>query len=131
MSVDVVDATFNVSSNPAWSSERPLGRMLANASTENDQLVAAQRLRSIDAIRRPRTAAPVGPTVVLGTVNQVKGLTVDLVWILVPSANRFPYDEAAKWEECCRWWVAVTRARHLVRVLVGAGVSVPYLLDGA
>lgn len=31
------------------------------------------------------------------------------------------------WEERCRWWVAVTRARHLVRVLVSDGVSVPYL----
>jgi hypothetical protein len=31
------------------------------------------------------------------------------------------------YERHCRWWVAVTRARHLVRVLVSDGVSVPYL----
>ncbi len=66
-------------------------------------------------------------TVVLGTVDQVKGLTFDLVWILVPARNRFPHRDAVAWEECCKCWVAVTRARNLVRVLVGNGVSVPYL----
>lgn len=125
--VDTVDSAFDLATEPSWSSQTTLGRLLKRARHEPDPLVAAQLLRNVDAAYRSDNVELVGPNVVLATVNQVKGLTFDFVWIVVPRRGRFPYGDPSAWDERCRWWVALTRARHLVRVLVASGVSVPYL----
>ncbi|MHB8294525.1 MAG: UvrD-helicase domain-containing protein [Acidimicrobiales bacterium] len=115
--------------DPSWA-PRHLLSALAKAPGRKlrprDQ-VAAQLLRNVDALYCSDKVELVGPNVVLATVNQVKGLTFDFVWIVVPARKRFPYGDPHAWDERCRWWVALTRARHLVRVLVSDGVSVPYL----
>ncbi len=66
-------------------------------------------------------AAPVAPATGLNVL--VAPPPPALHAIVVPARKRFPYGDPHAWDERCRWWVALTRTRHLVRVLVSDGAS--------
>ena len=122
--VELMDQVLSWSLSPGFQQTGTLNAAV-EAGRKKSPIAAARHLRQIEPGTRPILGELLGPQVVLATVNQVKGLTFDFTWILVPGPRRFPHGKSSSFDEICRWWVAATRARHLLGVIVAEGVNAP------